>query len=168
MTPLEHVNIGNKVPDVKFPIRKNDNWHNLTSFDIFDNKNVVLFALPGAFTPTCSTSHLPGYSSHAKEIKDTGIDTICCLSVNDWFVMEAWRKALNLGAEILMLPDGNTDFTKEMGMLLGKNHLGFGLRSWRYSMVVRNWTIEKMFVEDFSDDGDPFAVSGAPNMLQNL
>ena len=67
-----------------------------------------------------------------------------------------------------MLPDGNTDFTKEMGMLLGKNHLGFGLRSWRYSMVVRNWTIEKMFVEDFSDDGDPFAVSGAPNMLQNL
>lgn len=168
MQPLEHKEVNSKVPDVTFPIRENDNWGNITSNHIFDKKNVVLFALPGAFTPTCSTSHLPGYSKHANEIISLGIDSIYCLSVNDWFVMEAWRKTLGVGSEIIMLPDGNMDFTKKMGMLLEKRHLGFGPRSWRYSMIVRDWTISQMFVEDFSDDGDPFAVSGAPNMIQSL
>tara|TARA_B100000686_G_C16699619_1_gene922569 strand:- start:87 stop:599 length:513 start_codon:yes stop_codon:yes gene_type:complete len=168
MSPLDHRKIGNRVPDVEFPVRENDEWRKITSNEIFDKKNVVIFALPGAFTPTCSSSHLPGYSAHANEIRATGIDSIYCLSVNDWFVMQAWKDNLSVGEEITMLPDGNMDFTKDMGMLLDKRHLGFGPRSWRYSMVVRDWSIDKLFVEDFADDGDPFAVSGAPNMLQNL
>ena len=163
-----HKKMGDLVPDAFFPIRQEDEWHTLTTSDVFKGKRVVLFALPGAFTPTCSKSHLPGFSSHAEQLVNAGMDTICCLSVNDWFTMEAWRKDLQIGEEILMLPDGNADFTTAMGMLVDKRHLGFGARSWRYSMIVNNCVIENMFVEDFNDDGDPFKVSGAPSMLEAI
>ncbi len=163
-----HKEIGDHIPDALFPIRKGDDWHTLTTNDVFKGRKVVLFALPGAFTPTCSKSHLPGFSSQATQLADTGVDTICCLSVNDWFTMEAWRKDLKIGEEIMMLPDGNADFTTAMGMLVDKRHLGFGARSWRYSMMVNNGVIEKLFIENFDDDGDPYKVSDAPSMLKAL
>lgn len=163
-----HKKAGDLVPDALFPIRQGDNWHTLTTTDIFKRSKVVLLALPGAFTPTCSKSHLPGFSSHAAQLIETGVDKICCLSVNDWFTMEAWRKDLKIGEEVMMLPDGNADFTTAMGMLVDKRHLGFGARSWRYSMVVNDCIIEEIFVEDFNDEGDPFQVSGAPSMLKAL
>ena len=163
-----HREVGDSVPDALFPLRKGDEWQTLKTSDIFKGRKVALFALPGAFTPTCSKSHLPGFSSHAMQLVETGVDLICCLSVNDWFTMEAWRKDLNVGDEVMMLPDGNADFTTAMGMLVDKRHLGFGARSWRYSMIVNDSVIEKIFVEDFSDDGDPFQVSGAPSMLEEL
>ena len=163
-----HKQVGDLIPDALFPIRQGNEWHNLTTSDVFKGRKVVLFALPGAFTPTCSKSHLPGFSSHAAQLADAGVNTICCLSVNDWFTMEAWKKDLKIGEEVMMLPDGNADFTTAMGMLVDKRHLGFGARSWRYSMMVNNCIIEKLFVEDFNDDGDPFQVSGAKSILEAL
>lgn len=163
-----HKKVGDLIPDALFPVRKEEEWHSLSASEIFKGSKVVLFALPGAFTPTCSKSHLPGFSSHAQKLFDVGVDTVCCLSVNDWFTMEAWRKDLQIGDEVMMLPDGNADFTTAMGMLVDKRHLGFGARSWRYSMIVNDGIIEKMFVEDFNDDGDPFQVSSAPSMLEAL
>jgi peroxiredoxin len=163
-----HKKVGDLIPDALFPIRQGDKWRNLTTIDIFSGRKVVLLALPGAFTPTCSKSHLPGFSSHAAQLLEAGVDRICCLSVNDWFTMEAWRKDLKIGEEVMMLPDGNADFTTAMGMLVDKRHLGFGARSWRYSMMVNDCIIKKLFVEDFNDEGDPFKVSGAPSMLEAL
>ena len=163
-----HKEVGDQVPDALFPIRNGEEWLTLTTSDIFKGRKVALFALPGAFTPTCSKSHLPGFSSHAMQLVELGVDKICCLSVNDWFTMEAWREDLKVGDEVMMLPDGNADFTTAMGMLVDKRHLGFGARSWRYSMIVNDLIIEKLFIEDFSDDGDPFKVSSAPSMLEAL
>ncbi len=168
MTKLNHKDVGDLVPDTVFPIREKGEWKQLTSSEIFYGRTVVIFALPGAFTPTCSKSHLPGYSEFASEIKAYGVDDIYCLSVNDWFVMDAWRETLGVVDDVLMLPDGNTDFTREMGMLVPKQHLGFGDRSWRYSMLVRSSLIEGLFIEDTKDTGDPFAVSDARTMLKYL
>lgn len=145
-------------------------WQEVTTDDIFSNKRIVLFALPGAYTPTCTTNHLPGYNKHYDEFKALGIDEVVCLSVNDAFVMYQWRKHLGLD-KVFMLPDGNAEFTRKMGMLVDKSNLGFGMRSWRYSMVVQDKKIEKIFVEpDFSDNcpTDPFDISGAETMLQYL
>jgi peroxiredoxin len=145
-------------------------WKDLTSDDVFKGKTVVLFALPGAFTPTCSSTHLPRYEELYDEFKSLGVDSVVCLSVNDAFVMFQWGKAQ--GAEkVFMLPDGNGEFTRKMGMLVEKSNLGFGLRSWRYSMLVEDGRIEKMFVEDEFDDNcptDPFEVSDADTMLAYL
>ncbi len=167
------------VPNVTFKTRVRDEsiagdnpfrWQDRTSSELFSGRRVVLFALPGAFTPTCSSTHLPGYEEHYDAIKAQGIDEIICLSVNDAFVMFQWSK--NLGAKkVFMLPDGNGDFTRQMGMLVEKSNLGFGMRSWRYSMVVNDGKIEKMFVEPgFSDNAgsDPFEVSDANTMLAYL
>jgi peroxiredoxin len=145
-------------------------WQDLTSDDIFAGKRVVLFALPGAFTPTCSTSHLPRYEELYDEFKALGVDAVVCLSVNDAFVMYQWGKSQN-ALKVFLLPDGNGDFTRGMGMLVDKRNLGFGARSWRYSMVVDDGEIEKMFVEDGKDDNcptDPFEVSDADTMLEYL
>lgn len=168
-----------KVPNVTFKTRVRDEsvegpnpfrWQDRTSAELFGGKRVVLFALPGAFTPTCSSTHLPGYEKHYDEMRELGIDDVICLSVNDAFVMFQWGKSL--GAEkVRLLPDGNGDFTRKMGMLVKKDNVGFGLRSWRYSMVVNDGTIEKMFVEPgFGDDygADPFEVSDADTMLAYL
>lgn len=157
---------GQRVPDVTFRLRQNNQWVDLNSDDLFKDKTVVLFALPGAFTPTCSSTHLPRYNELAPVFQANGVDTIACLSVNDGFVMEAWaadQKAENL----LMLADGNADFTEGMGMLVNKRDLGFGPRSWRYSMLVRNGVIEKQFIEP-DQPGDPFEVSDADTMLGYL
>lgn len=168
-----------QVPSATFKTRVRDEsiggdnpfrWQDVTTDDIFKNKRIVLFALPGAYTPTCTTAHLPGYEKHYDDFKTLGIDEVICLSVNDAFVMYQWRK--HQGVEkIFMLPDGNAEFTRKMGMLVDKSNLGFGMRSWRYSMVVQEKQIEKMFVEPgFADNcpTDPFEMSGADSMLKYL
>ncbi len=168
-----------KVPDVVFKTRVRDDaiggdnpfkWYDLTTDELFANKKVVLFSLPGAFTPTCSTSHLPRYEALYDEFKALGVDEVVCLSVNDAFVMYQW--GLKQGRKnVFLLPDGNGEFTRKMGMLVDKSNLGFGMRSWRYSMFVDNKEIKKVFVEpDFGDNcpTDPFEVSDADTMLQYL
>ncbi|MDA0266499.1 MAG: peroxiredoxin [Cyanobacteria bacterium] len=168
-----------RVPDVVFKTRVRDEsvegsnpyrWEDQTTQDIFGGKKVVVFSLPGAFTPTCSSNHLPRYEELYDEFKAQGVDTIICLSVNDAFVMFQW--GLKIGAKnVFLLPDGNGEFTRKMGMLVDKSNLGFGMRSWRYSMLVNDGAIEKMFVEpDFADNagGDPFEVSDADTMLAYL
>lgn len=157
---------GQAIPQVTFPTRQNDEWVNVTTDEIFKGKTVAVFSLPGAFTPTCSSTHLPRYNELAQVFKDNGVDTIVCLSVNDTFVMNAW--AANQEAQnIVMLPDGNGEFTAGMGMLVDKNELGFGKRSWRYSMLVKDGIVDKMFIEP-QKPGDPFEVSDADTMLEYI
>ncbi|QLE59181.1 peroxiredoxin [Nostoc sp. TCL26-01] len=168
-----------KVPNVVFKTRVRDEsipgpnpyrWQDLTTQEIFGGKRVVVFSLPGAFTPTCSTSHLPRYEELYSEFKALGIDQVICISVNDAFVMFQWGK--QQGAQnVFLLPDGNGEFTRKMGMLVDKSNLGFGLRSWRYSMVVNDGNIEKFFIEPGFEDvcaTDPFEVSDADTMLAYL
>jgi thioredoxin-dependent peroxiredoxin len=165
-----------RVPDVVFKTRVRDasidgenpfRWQDVSTSDIFAGKKVVVFSLPGAFTPTCSTSHLPRYEELYDEFKAQGVDEIYCLSVNDAFVMYQW--GLKQGANnVKLLPDGNGDFSKAMGMLVDKSNLGFGMRSWRYSMLVNDYKIEKVFSEEGFIDNcptDPFEVSDADTML---
>lgn len=169
----------NTVPNVTFKTRVRDenvegpnkfDWKDLTTDDVFKGKKVVLFALPGAFTPTCSTTHLPRYEELYADFKAEGVDEVVCLSVNDAFVMYQW--GVHQGREnVFLLPDGSGEFSRKMGMLVNKDNLGFGARSWRYSMVVNDGTIEKMFIEaDFGDNcpTDPFEVSDADTMLAYL
>lgn len=157
---------GRRVPDTTFRTRDQDQWKQLTSKDIFDGKTVVLFALPGAYTPTCSTSHLPRFNELAPVFRAHGVDEVVCLSVNDAFVMNEWAKSQEAG-NLRLLPDGNGQFTEAMGMLVDKSDLGFGKRSWRYAMLVRDGVIEKMFIEP-EKDGDPFEVSDADTMLAHV
>jgi len=155
---------GQKIPAVTFPIRANDAWVSRDTQEIFAGKTVVVFSLPGAFTPTCSSSHLPRYNELASKFAANGVDEILCVSVNDTFVMNAW--AADQEAEnISFIPDGNGDFTDGMGLLVEKNDIGFGKRSWRYSMLVKDGVIEKMFIEP-DLPGDPFEVSDADIMLK--
>lgn len=173
---------GNKVPDVHFVTRARAGdkyeWKTLSTSDYFAGKRVVVFALPGAFTPTCSASHLPGYHEKYDEIKKTGIDEVYCLSVNDAFVMRKWALSLGLTegdhgfTTVKLIPDGAASFTRGMGMstIWGKER-GFGERSWRYSMVVKDCVIEKMFVEpgkEHDSGPDPYEVSDADTMLNYL
>jgi peroxiredoxin len=169
----------NHVPSVTFKTRVRNEalggpnpfeWKDLTSDEIFKGKNVVVFSLPGAFTPTCSTSHLPRYEELYADFKAQGVDAVVCVSVNDAFVMFQWGKSQN-AKNVFLLPDGNGEFTRKMGMLVDKNNLGFGQRSWRYSMYVENGEIKKLFAEPgFSDNcaTDPFEVSDADTMLNYL
>lgn len=157
---------GQSVPSVTFKTRQNSEWLDVTTDDLFANKKVVVFALPGAFTPTCSSSHLPRYNELYPVYKDNGIDAIYCLSVNDTFVMNAWQDDQN-AEKITMLPDGNGEFSQGMGMLVDKSDLGFGNRSWRYAMIVNDGVIEKMFIEP-EVDGDPFGVSDADTVLKHI
>ncbi|MCP5371411.1 MAG: peroxiredoxin [Hyphomicrobiales bacterium] len=168
-----------KVPATTFQTRVRDEsiggsnpyrWQEVTTGEIFAGKNIVLFALPGAFTPTCSTSHLPRYEELYEQFRALGVDEIICLSVNDAFVMFQWGKSQG-AKNVRLLPDGNGEFTRKMGMLVDKSNLGFGMRSWRYAMHVVDGEIEKMFVEpDFGDNcpTDPFEVSDADTMLAYL
>ena len=158
---------GQRVPEVTFRTRTADGqWKDVTTRDVFAGKKVVVFALPGAFTPTCSSSHVPRYNELADDFAKRGVDAIVCISVNDAFVMNAW--AIDQDSHrITFLPDGNGDFTRSMGMLVDKASLGFGPRSWRYSMLVKDGVIEKMFIEP-EVDGDPFQVSDADTMLKHL
>lgn len=157
---------GKAVPQVCWQTRAGEEWKVLNSKEIFDNKKVVVFSLPGAFTPTCSSTHLPRFNQLAGVFKKMGVDEICCVSVNDTFVMNAWLADQEAG-NITVIPDGNGEFTEAMGMLVDKADLGFGKRSWRYSMLVNNGVIEKMFIEP-NVPGDPFEVSDADTMLAYL
>jgi peroxiredoxin/glutaredoxin len=154
---------GEKVPEVKFQVREDGKWETWTTEGLFKGKKVIVFALPGAFTPTCSSTHLPRYNDLAAQFKKSGVDTVICLSVNDTFVMNAWKESQE-AENITFLPDGNGEFSKGMGMLVDKTDIGFGPRSWRYSMLVNDGVIEKMFIEP-DVPGDPFEVSDADTML---
>lgn len=154
---------GQKVPDVTFRTREGGQWKDVTSRELFAGRRVVVFALPGAFTPTCSATHLPRYEELAPVFREAGIDEVVCLSVNDGFVMEAWKADQGV-RHVRLVPDGNGEFTRGMGMLVDKASLGFGPRSWRYSMLVEDGTVTKMFVEP-EVEGDPFEVSDADTML---
>lgn len=167
------------VPDITFKTRVRDNsiggdnpfrWQDISSSEIFKGKRVVVFALPGAFTPTCSSTHLPGYEANYEAFKTQGIDEVYCISVNDAFSMFQWAKQLQVSS-VKMLPDGNGDFTRLMGMLVKKENLGFGDRSWRYSMYVEDREIKQLFAEQGLMDNcpeDPFELSDAQTMLNYL
>ncbi|PCI17476.1 MAG: peroxiredoxin [Piscirickettsiaceae bacterium] len=169
----------NTVPQVTFKTRVRDEsiggnnpfrWQDVTTADIFKNKKIVLFSLPGAFTPTCSSTHLPGFDAKYQELKDLGVDEVYCLSVNDAFTMFQWSKNLDV-KNVKMLPDGNGEFTRLMGMLVKKENLGFGDRSWRYSMIVDNGEITALFSEPGKIDNcpdDPFTCSDVDTILKHL
>lgn len=157
---------GQRVPNVTFHTRDHNHWVDVTTDDLFADKTVVVFSLPGAFTPTCSSTHLPGYNELAKVFKENGVDDILCVSVNDTFVMNEWAKSQEAN-NLTLIPDGNGEFSEGMGMLVEKADLGFGKRSWRYSMLVKNGVIEKMFIEP-EEPGDPFKVSDAETMLDYI
>ena len=157
---------GKRVPNMVFHTRRDYEWVDISSEQLFAGRNVIVFSLPGAFTPTCSSSHVPRFNQLAPVFKTQGIDEIVCISVNDAFVMNEWK--LDQHADnITFLPDGNGEFTGGMGMLVNKSEIGFGKRSWRYSMLVRDGIIEKMFIEP-DVAGDPFEVSDADTMLAYL
>ncbi|MDX1802487.1 MAG: glutathione peroxidase [Alcanivorax sp.] len=157
---------GERVPQVTFRTREGNEWKAVTTDELFKGRTVVVFALPGAFTPTCSSTHLPRYNELAPVFRDNGVDEIVCLSVNDGFVMNAWA-ADQAAQNIRFIPDGNGEFAEQMGMLVDKQELGFGPRSWRYSMLVKDGVIDKMFIEP-EKPGDPFEVSDADTMLAHI
>ena len=179
---MQSLSVGDEVPNVIFNQRVGDTtpdgggcpidgeWVEIQSGDIFDNKKVVVFSLPGAFTPTCSTLQVPGYEENYEKFKELGVDEVYVISVNDAFVMNAWVDCMNI-KNIKPLPDGNADFTNDMGMLVGKANYGFGMRSWRYSMVVENGVITALFEEpgkDYNVDYDPYEQSTPENILEFL
>eukprot|EP00516_Mucochytrium_quahogii_P007568 CAMPEP_0203749624 /NCGR_PEP_ID=MMETSP0098-20131031/4110_1 /ASSEMBLY_ACC=CAM_ASM_000208 /TAXON_ID=96639 /ORGANISM=" , Strain NY0313808BC1" /LENGTH=248 /DNA_ID=CAMNT_0050638709 /DNA_START=597 /DNA_END=1343 /DNA_ORIENTATION=- len=155
---------GKPVPEVTFHNRTAEDWDLINSKEFFKGKNVVAFSLPGAFTPTCSTSHLPRYEQLAKAFKANGVDEIVCLSVNDGFVMKSWGEDQKI-TEVKLLADGAGEFTRGMGMLCDKSAIGFGDRSWRYSMYVKDGVVDKVFSEPMQE-GDPFVVSDADTMFK--
>ena len=157
---------GKRVPQVTFRTRDGGQWKDVSTDQIFNGRTVVVFALPGAYTPTCSSTHLPRYNELAPALAKHGVDEIVCLSVNDAFVMSEWQKDQD-APNITFIPDGNGEFSRRMGLLVDKTALGFGERSWRYSMLVRDGVIEKMFIEP-QKEGDPFEVSDADTMLAYL
>jgi peroxiredoxin len=161
-------NVGDAVPEVAFQLRQDGQWVERTTAELFAGRAVVVFAVPGAFASACSGRHLPGYVALARNIKRMGIDEIFCIAVNDAFVMNAWARDQAIENEVTLLPDGNGDFTRGMGMLADWSPFGFGQRSWRYAMVVRDGVIDSLFVEDRRGGSDPFAVSDAVTMLDHL
>ena len=157
---------GKPVPKVTFKTRQNEKWKDVSSDELFKGKTVVLFSLPGAYTPTCSSTHLPRYNELASALKAKGVDDIVCMSVNDTFVMDQWKRDQE-AENITVIPDGNGEFTEGMGMLVDKSNLGFGKRSWRYSMLVKDGVVKKAFIEP-EKDGDPFEISDADTMLKYI
>ena len=146
-------------------------WKDVSTNDLFKDKKVLLFSLPGAFTPTCSGQQLPTYDDMHKQFKDKGFDAVYCISVNDAFVMNAWARDLHI-KNVVMIPDGCGTFTRSMGMLVNKPAQGFGMRSWRYACVINNSIVEKWFEEpginNNSDDDDPYTVSSPEKVLENI
>lgn len=171
--------IGKTLPQVTFKTRIRDEsvggpnpyrWEHLTTDDYFKGKRVVLFSLPGAFTPTCSTYQLPDFEKLYGEFKARGIDEIYCIAVNDAFVMNAWGRQQGL-ENVKLIPDGSGEFTRKMGMLVDKDNLGFGMRSWRYGAVVDDGVVEAWFEEPgFEDncDSDPYGESSPQNIMEKL
>ncbi len=158
------IKVGEKIPDVTLKEATSEGMRDITTAELFSGKRVVLFALPGAFTPTCSAKHLPGFVEKASEIKAKGIDTIACLSVNDVFVMDAWGKAHGAGDTVLMLADGNGDFSKAVGLDFDGSNFGMGTRSQRYAAVIEDGVVKKLAVEKPMK----FEVSSAEAILESL
>jgi glutaredoxin/glutathione-dependent peroxiredoxin len=158
------IKVGDKIPSVSLKYMDKDGMQTVKTDDLFKGKKVVLFALPGAFTPTCSAKHLPGFVQHAEAIKGKGVDQIVCLSVNDAFVMDAWGKAQNVGDKVLMLADGNAEFSKAAGLTMDGTNYGMGTRACRYAMVVDNGTVKALNVEA----PGAFEVSSAEAMMKAL
>ena len=158
------IKVGDKVPSVKIKHMTKDGVKDITTDEIFGGKKVALFALPGAFTPTCSAKHLPGFVQNAAAIKGKGVSTIACLSVNDAFVMDAWGKSQSVGDKVMMLADGNAELTKALGLEIDRSDVGFGMRSQRYSMIVDNGVVKQLNLEK----PGAFEISGADTMLKQL
>ena len=161
---------GFQIPQVEFIFRESGEFVTRTSAELFNNKRVVIFSLPGAFTPTCSAYQLPGFEEKFEDFKALGIDEVYCISVNDGFVMNAWAQDQNI-EKVKLIPDGNAYFTRSMGQLVTKTNLGFGERSWRYAAVVKNGIIEKMFVEAGqrdNADSDPYEETIPENVLSYI
>jgi peroxiredoxin len=161
---------GYEIPQVEFVFRENGEFVNRTSSDLFNNKRVVIFSLPGAFTPTCSAYQLPGFEEKYNDFIGLGIDEIYCISVNDGFVMNAWAQDQNI-QKVKLIPDGNAYFTRAMGQLVTKTNLGFGQRSWRYAAVVTDGIIERLFEESGkrdNADSDPYEVTTPENVLDYI
>ncbi|MGJ3232817.1 MAG: peroxiredoxin [Oceanicaulis sp.] len=158
------IQVGDTLPDVTFMTMTNDGPAPVSTDDAFAGKRVALFAVPGAFTPTCSARHLPGFVEKAGELKAKGVDRIACTSVNDVFVMGAWAKDQNAGDQVMMLADGNGDFAKAVGLEFDGSKFGMGVRSQRYAMVVNDKKVEHLFIED----AGAFEVSSAEHMLSQL
>ncbi len=158
------INIGEKLPEASFVAATKDGPKPMTSAEVFDGKTVALFAVPGAFTPTCSVKHLPGFRDKAAEFRAKGVDQIVCTSVNDAFVMGAWGRDQNVGDDILMLADGNGAFAKAVGLDMDASGFGMGSRSKRYSMLVQNGVVKELNVEQ----GGEFKVSTADYLLGQL
>ena len=161
---------GDRLPDISFRTRSLGEWKDVSTDDYFKGKRVILFALPGAFTPTCSNQQLPGYEKLHDVFKQHGIDEVYCLSINDSYVMNAWAANQKL-EKVKVIPDGNGDFTDQVDMLVEKSDCGFGMRSWRYAMIVNDGTVEVMFEEpgkQDNNDGDPYSVSSPENVLKYL
>jgi len=157
---------GYQIPQVEFVFRESGEFVTRTSAELFDGKRVVIFNLPGAFTPTCSAYQLPGFEEKYDDFISLGIDDVYCISVNDGFVMNAWAQDQNI-EKVKLIPDGNSYFTRSMGMLVNKSNLGFGDRSWRYAAIVDNGIIEKLFIEAGQRDNadtDPYEVSTPENV----
>ena len=164
------IKVGETIPEVTMPIRVAGEFVLLNTLKQFENKRVVLFALPGAYTPTCSNKQLPGFDENFSAFQEKGIDEVYCLSVNDSFVMNAWFDSLGI-KNVRPLPDGNGEFTELVGASCGKANLGFGIRSWRYAMVINNNVVESIFTEEgFADniETDPYTVSTPENLLANI
>jgi peroxiredoxin len=167
------------LPAVDFKVRVRDEsiggpnpyrWEDISSYDLFANKKVVIFSLPGAFTPTCSTMQLPGFEENYERFQELGVDEIYCVSVNDSFVMNAWAKAQGIN-KVKVIPDGTAEFTSNMNMLVCKDNLGFGLRSWRYAIIATNGRIDAVFVEPGMEDNcptDPYGETSPERILNWL
>ncbi|WP_353471968.1 peroxiredoxin [Salipiger sp. H15] len=170
---------GVALPNVTFRTRVRDEslggtnpfrWQDMTTADYFKGKRVILFSLPGAFTPTCSTYQLPGFEKNAETFRANGIDEIYCMSVNDSFVMNQWAKSQDLEA-VKVIPDGSGEFTRKIGMLVSKDNLGFGMRSWRYAAIIDDGVVEAWFEEPGLSDNhgeDPYGVSSPESLLEYL
>ena len=158
------IKVGEKIPKIAFKHMGDGGMEDISTDDIFTGKKVVLFAVPGAFTPTCSAKHVPGFLEHASEIGSKGVDQIVCLSVKDPFVMDAWGKDRGTGNDILMLGDGNGDFTNKIGLSMDGSGFGLGTRSQRYAMIVEDGTVTALEIED----GPGLSVSSEENILSKL
>lgn len=159
------IKVGDKVPEGGFAVMGSDGPGGVTSAELFDGKNVVLFSVPGAFTPACSATHLPGYVANSDAIKAKGIDTVACLAVNDVFVMDAWGSSAGADGKVTMLADGNGDYTKALGLELDASGFGMGTRGLRFALIVNDGEVSHLFVEESPSE---VKASSAENVLSNL
>ena len=158
------IKVGDKIPAAKLKQMTPEGMKDIDTGEFFKGKKVVLFAVPGAFTPTCSAKHLPGFKAHVADLKAKGVDTVACVSVNDVFVMKAWAADQGIGDDILMLADGSGDFTKAIGLEMDASRFGMGSRSQRYSLIAKDGVVEQLNVEQ----GGEFRVSSAEYLLEQL